>query len=133
MCTENDDPTAQRQAQMFAKVGVAPRDITPWNAYPWYVNRVLTAAERQAGVEPLLRLIDLMPRLRVVLLQGRDAQDGWKRVVTVRPRLVRDRCLTVVATYHPGRQALWSPDPKVRAARAQHRRDAYERVVQILC
>ncbi|WP_245666211.1 YybH family protein [Actinomadura latina] len=33
------------------------------------------AAERQAGVDPLLRLLGLLPQLRIVLLQGRDAPD----------------------------------------------------------
>jgi len=38
LCIENDDPTAERQLQMFTDVGITAADITPWNAYPWYIN-----------------------------------------------------------------------------------------------
>ncbi len=38
LCVENDDPTAELQAQIEG-AGIAPRDVTPWNAYPWYINR----------------------------------------------------------------------------------------------
>ena len=38
LCIENDDPTAERRLQMFTDVGITAADITPWNAYPWYIN-----------------------------------------------------------------------------------------------
>jgi hypothetical protein len=83
-------------------------------------------------VEPLLRLVALMPDLRVVLLQGRDAQDVWRRVARRRPDLVSERNLSIVATYHPGRQALWSPDPAVREQRQQDRTEAFRRTAELL-
>src|SRR5437868_12878523 len=39
LCMENDDPTAEQQARAFAEVGITIADTTPWNAYPWYINR----------------------------------------------------------------------------------------------
>ena len=132
LCIENDDPTAQRQVEAFAAAGIEPSDITPWNAYPWYINRVPKAAQRQAGVRPLLQIIDLMPRLRVVLLQGNDAKDTWRRLRTQHPRIEQARKLTVVATYHPSSQALWASDPMVRHARARHRIDSYQQVADAL-
>jgi hypothetical protein len=132
LCIENDDPTAERQDRAFASVGIAVADTTPWNAYPWYINRRPTAAEREAGVEPLIRLVTLMPDLRVVLLQGRDAHDVWRRLVRRRPGLVSERDLSVVETYHPGRQALWSPDPLVRQQRHQDRIKSYHRAAELL-
>lgn len=132
LCTENDDPTAETQARLFDGAGIAPADVTPWNAYPWYVNRAPTAAELQAGVEPLVRVVERMPALRVVLLQGRHAQAGWRRLRRAHPGLEGERELAVVATFHPGRQALWSPDPAVRAARAGHRQSACAEVARLL-
>jgi len=44
-----------------------------------------TGAEQQAGVDPLVRLIELLPRLRVVFLQGNDAKDTWRRVLVRYP------------------------------------------------
>ena len=77
LSTENDDPTAERMSVLFAAAGIAQAEVLPWNAYPWYVNRALTAAERQAGISPLVELLDLAPNISVVLLQGNDAQDSW--------------------------------------------------------
>ena len=132
LCIENDDATAQAQCEAFATVGITARDITPWNAYPWYINRQPTTAERETGVEPLLCIVELMPRLTVVLLQGGDAADTWRRLLRQRPEIVCERNLTVVDTYHPGRQALRSPDPSVREQRQQARLRAYERVATTL-
>jgi hypothetical protein len=70
LCLENDDPTAESQRVAFAEVGLGAADITPWNSYPWYINRAPKAAELERGVEPLLRLIGMMPLIRVLFLQG---------------------------------------------------------------
>jgi hypothetical protein len=132
LCIENDDPTAERQANAFKAIGIEAADITPWNAYPWYVNRKPTATELAAGVDPLLRLVALMPKLRVVLLQGGDARNVWQRLLKRHPDIAQDRDITVIATYHPGRQALWSSDPVVRQARHEARVDAYRRAAEVL-
>jgi hypothetical protein len=129
---ENDDPTAELQCYAFAAAGVAACDVTPWNAYPWYINRAPKGAERQAGVAPLFRLVGLLPQLRIVLLQGGDAQDTWRRLVTRHPEILQREGLQIVSTYHPGRQALWSKDPAVRQARVQDRIHAYARMGQTL-
>ncbi|MBM7440018.1 uracil-DNA glycosylase [Streptomyces sp. HB132] len=128
LCVENDDPTAELQAQIFEKAGIAPRDVTPWNAYPWYINRSPNAAELQAGAEVLKSLLKLMTKAEVVLLQGNEAQDVWRRLNKAHPDVIRDRTLHVVSTYHPGRQALFVRDPQERVRRAQHRIDSYRRV-----
>jgi hypothetical protein len=125
LCIENDDPTAESQCHAFEAVGIAAGDLTPWNAYPWYINRAPGPAELEAGVEPLVALIGLMPRLRVVLLQGQHAQSSWRRLNRRHPELMQANQLTVVSTYHPSRQALWSADPAVRQTRIQHRLAAY--------
>lgn len=128
LCVENDDPTAELQAQIFEGAGIAPHDITPWNAYPWYINRSPNAAELQAGAEVLKELLGVMPKTEVVLLQGNEAQDVWRRLLKAHPDVVRDWSLEVVSTYHPGRQALFVRDPEERVRRAQHRIDSYRRV-----
>ncbi|WP_327003056.1 uracil-DNA glycosylase [Dactylosporangium sp. NBC_01737] len=133
LCIENDDATAEQQYLAFQTAGIDVHDLMPWNAYPWYINRKPTAAELDAGVEPLVRLLDLLPRLTVVLLQGGDARSTWHRLTRRRPDLVADRHLTVIGTHHPGRQALWSADPAVREQRQQHRLDAYQQVAGALC
>jgi hypothetical protein len=133
LCTENDDPTAEAMATDFAHLGIDASDVTPWNAYPWYINKAPTTAQLDAGTEPLRRLVTLMTGLRVVLLQGRDAQRGWRRATARFPELLAGRpALHVMETYHPSRQALFHPDPAVRRARTEHRRAAYADVAALL-
>jgi len=99
------------------------------NAYPWYINRKPRAAELKAGVEPLRRLLGLLPRLRVVMLHGRDALAGWRRLERRHHDLVRR--LEVVPTYHTSNQAFIGP-PEVRAARMAALREAFARTARTL-
>jgi hypothetical protein len=48
------------------------------------------------------------------------------------PERRAERDLSVVETYHPGRQALWSPDPLVRQQRHQDRIKSYHRAAELL-
>ncbi|WP_250005689.1 uracil-DNA glycosylase [Actinoplanes sp. M2I2] len=123
---ENDDPTAEQQCVAFAQVGLRAADITPWNAYPWYINRKPDAAQLEAGVQPLVQLLNILSSIKVVLLQGGDARDVWRRLTRKHPGSAEERHLVVIETYHPGRQALWSPDPQIRAQRRENRELAYQ-------
>ncbi|GAA4832825.1 hypothetical protein GCM10023201_21050 [Actinomycetospora corticicola] len=127
LCVENDDPTAQTQMELMAMAGVATADITPWNAYPWYINAAPTPAQLDAGVDPLRRLVLLMPSLVVVVLQGGEAQSSWRRLTKRHPDVAR-RPRLVVTSYHPSRTALRTPDPEVRAARVRRREEAWREV-----
>lgn len=132
LCIENDDPTAERQLQLFEQHGISPREVLPWNAYPWYVNRAPKAAELNAGADVLRRLLDLVPDCRVVLLQGTHAVDVWRRALKLSPTLSQDRSIEAVESIHPGRQALWTPDPGERQARVDKQTAAYARVAAII-
>lgn len=76
-------------------------ELLPWNAYPWYINRKPTTAELDAAAEPLRRLIGLLPRLRVVLLHGGDAQKGSGSDTAVQTSR-RPACLTPRVGNLPG-------------------------------
>lgn len=73
ICVENNDGSAELQANLLEEVGLSPRVLLPWNAYPWYINRAPKSPEIDAGVPTILRLLELSPDVRVVLLQGGDA------------------------------------------------------------
>lgn len=132
LCVENDDASAELQAQLLEAVGLSAADLTPWNAYPWYINKAPNAEQLDAGVATILHIINLMQKLRVVLLQGNDARAAWKRIRVGQPRVVEDAGLTVVTTYHPSRQALFHPDPLERVRRAEARASAFRQVAQVL-
>ena len=75
-----------------ASAGVAPERILVWNVVPWYVHDLLggrtTAAMRTAGVQPLRRLLVLLPRLRSVVLHGGEAHmvDAYRRALAASGR-----------------------------------------------
>lgn len=118
LCMENDDATAERISGLFTDALIGAGDVVPWNAYPWYINKAPTAAQLEDGVQPLLDLIELMPQLRVVMLHGGSAHDGWRRLNRRVPSTAAS--LTVLETYHTSRQAFWHRDPAVRDQRAEH-------------
>jgi hypothetical protein len=104
LCLENDDDTAVRFASLLTEAGLDPSDDVPWNAYPWYINRRPGAAECAAGVEPLRRLLGLLPRVRVVMLNGGEAKDVWRRLARAHPKVAGR--YAVLPTYHTSKQAF---------------------------
>ena len=129
LCTENDDASAERFATLLDSAGIAVSETLSWNAYPWYINRLPRAAELEAGVEPLRRLLGLLARLRVVMLHGGSAQDGWRRLARRHPDLALG--LEIVPTYHTSNQAFIGPH-EVRAARMAALTEAFARTARIL-
>jgi hypothetical protein len=126
---ENDDPSAERFAKLLDAAGVPVTETLPWNAYPWYINRLPQGSELDDGVEPLRQLLGLLPALQVVVLLGRSAQDGWRRLAQRHPDLVTG--LEVVPTYHTSNQAFIGT-PEVRTQRMAALTTAFARVTRIL-
>ena len=121
---ENNDQTAATQVRLMGLAGIKPNDLVPWNAYPWYINRQPTAAELRGATNALLGLVDLLPLLTVVLLQGEQARVAWTLTLEARPAL-RFKRIIAIETYHPSVQALRSSDPNERDRRRQHRVTAW--------
>ena len=132
LCMENDDATAEAISKLFEGAGIDAGDIVPWNAYPWYINRAPKAAELEAGVAPLKCIIDLLPKLRVVMLHGGSAHDGWNRLTRQYPKIVAVRGLHVIKTHHTSRQAFWHRDPLVREARKKDLYESFQKAAQHL-
>lgn len=132
LSTENDDPSAEFQAEQLRRVGLGPEVLLPWNAYPWYIDRAPKAAEARAGLEPLTELLALLPQAQVVLLQGRDAAAAWRRLRRERPEAIAEREFTVIETFHPSRHALRHRDPAVRERRSARRLAAFDELAEVL-
>lgn len=127
LCVENDDQTAESTYLLMQQAGLTPADFTPWNAYPWYINTAPKPVQIAEAAPTLLGLIDLMPALEVVLLQGRHAADAWRVALATQPQL-RARRLEVFETYHPSNQALHTNVPGERERRRKHRIDTWREV-----
>lgn len=129
---ENDDATAETICGYFSNSGIDAKDIVPWNSYPWYINRAPKAAELEQGVDPLYELIMLLPKLKVVMLHGGSAHNGWRRLIKRYPGLIEKDRISVIETYHTSRQAFWHIDPKVREARKEHLKQSFLNAARIL-
>jgi hypothetical protein len=121
LCAQNDDPSAENHTVLFARAGINPRDVLPWNSYPWYVNRAATGKDELAeGVAALRELLDLLPQLEIVMLAGVQARQSWNMLEQHHGGYLEKRGISVVWTYHPSRQALRHPDPLVQQWRRDH-------------
>lgn len=120
LCVENRDQTAENQFHLMAQAGMSPTDFTPWNAYPWYINRAPSSDELREASPTLVGLLELLPNLEVVMLQGTEAQAAWRIAVEAQPAIRRRRLITL-ETYHPSNQALQTPSAEERRRRIEHR------------
>lgn len=130
LCLENDDPAAERFANLLNEAGIDASSVTVWNSYPWYINRKPNAAELDAGVEPLRQLLEIpLARLRVVMLNGGEAKVLWRKFA--KRYAARAREFVVLSTYHTGNQAFIG-SAEVRAARMDHLRSRFREAAAIL-
>ncbi len=128
---ENDDPSAERHLELLQDSGIPATDLIVWNAYPWYINRKPTLEEIDLGLEPLERLIHLLPNLAIVIAHGNDAQKAWHRFM----RTSAGQTVTgykLIPTYHTSRQALWTPDASERERRKNKLAADYAHTARLL-
>lgn len=131
LCVENDDQTAANQFDLLDAAGLRASDYNPWNAYPWYINAAPDRKQIREGADAFAGLIDLMPSLEVIMLQGKDARDAWRVVLENHPDL-HQRRLIVFETYHASNQALWSQVPGERERRIEHRLSRWREAGRVL-
>jgi len=108
----NPDETAKNAFVMNQEAGI-PREITiSWNIVPWYIGdgRKIRGAQRQdirAGLPYLFRLLELLPKLEVIVLVGKKAQRVRKEIEQQKPDiLLKDM-------HHPSPQNM-NTRPKYR-------------------
>ncbi len=103
---QNDDDGAARLCQILQEVNLDPGRTLSWNAYPWYVHEDedLRATHFSAGVDPLHRLLGLLPDLKVIVLFGGNAEAGWKRYRKAHPSPAS--CYEVLETVHSANRGV---------------------------
>lgn len=120
---DNNDFTAKHCWQAREAAGLTYRQVVHWNTVPWYVgsaNKIASpgVAEIERALPLLHQVIELLPRLEVVVLMGRKAQDGWARYSR---RHAHD--LLAIATWHPS-QRVFNTKPSAEADFNKAIRDA---------
>jgi hypothetical protein len=129
LCLDNDDASAELHATLLAEAGIPASKMTPWNAYPWYINRKPNAADLRAGLKPLRRLLEFPPPLRVVMLHGGDAHALWAKF-DAGHALVTSKYYAF-RTYHTSRQAFIGTR-EVREERKAHLQAALADAAKLL-
>lgn len=88
LSAENDDPSAELLSECMEAAGLEPGQVITWNAYPWALPKgrnAPTAADLEIGAHTFTKLLDLLPRIKLIIAAGRAAQDGWKRFAKLYP------------------------------------------------
>jgi uracil-DNA glycosylase len=85
----NPDETAKNFFELNVAAGIPRKCTVCWNAVPWYIGsgskiRAATHKDVKEGLRPLLKLLKLLPKLRVVVFVGRKAG-------LMSPELVREK------------------------------------------
>ena len=81
----NPDETAKNFFEISREAGIDRRRIVTWNTVPWYIGsdrkiRPADSTDIAAGIESLRELMQLLPKLRIVVLVGKKAQKAEYRV-----------------------------------------------------
>lgn len=87
---DNDDPTALALREARSASGLARSDYVRWNVVPWPSyddagsRRAPTVADLEEAGPALVAVLDLLPRLEVVVAVGSPALSGVMRLLTTR-------------------------------------------------
>lgn len=80
---DNNDWTAHNCQRAYASHGVDWSDVVHWNVCPFPTSNTNNggskASERECGALWTRNLVELLPRLQIVLPLGAAARDGWRR------------------------------------------------------
>ena len=117
---ENDDPSAQVVAECLDAAGIDQRDVISWNAYPWFRpdQGVVTTSMIDQGLDPMWRLIGLLPDLHTIVTGGAKAPESWRRFATRHPDLAR-RFLHL-ETFHPSGRGITNGGRQTKAEGVAH-------------
>jgi hypothetical protein len=98
---DNDDKTAPRMFQLLADARIDRRsDYAAWNTVPWYLHgKKPSMTDLREAAAPLRELLGMFTQLRVVVLLGGVARDGWRLAKQDGPLVGAD--VTVLRAPHP--------------------------------
>lgn len=83
--SNNPDPTAKNLWNLIHNAGIARKDTLIWNIVPWYVGTgthilPVNSKDIRQAMPYLKELLDLLPRLEMIVLVGRKAQSAKPQI-----------------------------------------------------
>ena len=93
----NPDETAKNFFELLNEAGISRKSSVLWNIVPWYIGagtkiRPANTSDISSGVKSLEGLLNLLPRLRGIVLVGRKAQKAEGYLRKIRPLLIIEKC-----------------------------------------
>jgi hypothetical protein len=93
----NPDETAKNFFELLSEAGIPRKASVLWNIVPWYIGtgakiRSARSSDIAEGIQSLDELLNLLPKLRGVVLVGRKAQSAEKVIRGSRPDLFVETC-----------------------------------------
>lgn len=87
----NADETAKNFFELNREAGIPRGRSVVWNVVPWYIGsgtriRPATQADVDAGSQSLAKLLQLLPRVRAVVLLGKKAQRVRSPINAIAPQ-----------------------------------------------
>jgi len=75
----NPDESAKNIFELFQEARIERKRTVIWNIVPWYIGtgkkiRAATVADITSGMKSLEALLDLLPKLKSILMLGKKAQ-----------------------------------------------------------
>jgi uracil-DNA glycosylase len=118
----NPDQTAKNMCQLLREASIARADTLLWNIVPWYVGtsgkiRPVRGADIEKAIPCLERLLNLLPRLELIVLVGLKAQAAL-------PKIMELTSLPIIPTYHPSPRVFNRWPQKKESVRAALRKIA---------
>ncbi len=88
----NNDQTAENFFNFNVEAGLLRKRTVSWNIVPWYIGsqaKILSATKNdiEVAAQHLIRLLNLLPKLRVVVLHGLKAHQAEGYLSRPRPDL----------------------------------------------
>jgi len=111
---DNPDQTAANARHACESAGLTREDVVRWNAVPWYIGneggtkiRPATRDDVKRAEPWLAQLLELLPRLQVVVLMGKNAQRLEPVIKRIAPNLrieTTTHCSPLALNYSPERR-----------------------------
>lgn len=88
----NPDETAKNFFEISREAGINRKRIVIWNTVPWYIGeegriRPANTTDIVAGITSLYNLLNLLPKLRAIVLVGKKAQKTEAHIRKIAPYL----------------------------------------------
>ncbi len=103
---ENKDATSRNQERAIKSAGIDTNNIVFWNFYASFdIGKNFRIKSQKKWAKEIVKLIGLMPNLKVVLVCGKEAQKGMRFVEL-------DKDITSIESPHPSWRGQWRPGAK---------------------